>query len=118
MSAAPRTFDVGCTVRVSHRVDDLSAHVELDGEVLIGPGDRVVVHGGPIDAGWGEVRVERRTATVTRASRASAWWLKVRGTLECLSLLEIPFSEERDLSVSSSSVPEGPPSGENYLENT
>jgi hypothetical protein len=92
-----RTFDVDCTVRVSHTYDDLSAHVELDGNIAIQPGDRVLVHGAPIHPPYGEVQTERRTATVTRATWMERAWCHVRGELDCLSLLEISFSHRSQL---------------------
>jgi len=93
----PRSFDVGCTVSVSHRFEDLSAHVELDGDVVLQPGDEVLVHGAPIRPPYGEVRVERRRATVTRALWMSRVWTRMWGDVDCLSLLDVSFSERRTL---------------------
>jgi hypothetical protein len=88
-----RSFDVDCRVRVAHTFDDLSAHVELEGDVTLGPGDRVVVHGPAVSPAYGEVRVERRRATVTRASWLSRAWTRLTGDFACLSLLEVNFSD-------------------------
>jgi hypothetical protein len=93
MTDQGRSFDVFCTVRVSHTFEDLSAHVELEGDLPIGPGDRVLVHGGPINPPYGEVRVERRRATVTRASWFERTWTRLTGDLQSLSLLEVSFSD-------------------------
>ena len=41
----PRRFDIGCTVSVSHTFENLSAHVEIDGDLPIEPGDRIHIHG-------------------------------------------------------------------------
>ena len=90
-----RTIDVFCTVRVSHRFEDLSAHVELDGDVPIEPGDRVLVHGEAIHLPYGESRVERRRATVTRATWLERMWTRRTGDLDCLSLLDVSFSDRR-----------------------
>lgn len=90
-----RSFDVGCTVRVSHRFEELSAHVELEGDVAISPGDHVVVHGAPIHPPYGEVQIERRRATVTRAPWHARVWTRLTGDFDCLSLLEVSFSERR-----------------------
>jgi hypothetical protein len=92
-----RSFDVACTVTVSHRPEDLSAHVELDDDVVAEPGDRVVVHGDAPSPPFGEVWVERRVATVTRASLLQRIWVRLTGNLDCLSLLEVSFSERRTL---------------------
>lgn len=90
-----RSFDVECTVRVSHRFEELSAHVELDGAVPIGPGDQVLVHGAPLHAPYGEVRIERRRATVTRATWLARAWVRLTGDLDALSLLDVSFSDRR-----------------------
>lgn len=97
MSRASRSFDVDCTVRVSHRPEDLSAHVELDGGIELEPGDQVHVHGAEILPPFGEVQVERRRATVTRASWLERAWVRLTGNFECLELLEVSFSDRRTL---------------------
>lgn len=91
------SFDVDCTVRVSHRFEELSAHVELDGDIPILPGDRVLVHGAEINPPYGEVQVERRRATVTRANWAGRLWTRLTGDLDALSLLDVSFSDRRTL---------------------
>lgn len=83
-----RTFDVACSVRVTHTLEDLSAHVELDGDVVLEPGDQVRVHGDPIVPPVGEVCEERRLATVTRASWLERTWTRLTGDLRLLSLIE------------------------------
>jgi hypothetical protein len=92
-----RSFDVACTVRVSHTFEDLSAHVELEGDVPIEPGDRVLVHGAAINPPYGEIQVERRQATITRATWLERTWTRLTGDLDCLSLLDVSFSDRRDL---------------------
>jgi len=94
---SPRRFEVGCTVSVSHTLENLSAHVELDGDLPIEPGDRIHVHGRTIHPPFGAVQIERRTATVTRAGFLRRLWIRVTGTLQCLSLLEVSFSDRRTL---------------------
>lgn len=96
-SSHTRSFEVLCTVRVSHRFEELSAHVELDGQIAIRPGDRVLVHGSPINPPYGEVQIERRVATITRASWLERAWTRLTGDLDCLSLLDVSFSDRRTL---------------------
>jgi hypothetical protein len=91
------SFEVLCTVRVSHTFEELSAHVELDGQIDIQPGDRVLVHGEAINPPYGEVRVERRVATITRANWLERTWTRLTGDLDCLSLLDVSFSDRRTL---------------------
>lgn len=92
-----RKFDVFCVVRVSHRFEDLSAHVEMEGDVRVGPGDKILVHGAAMNPPYGEVQVERRIATVTRASWLERLWTRLTGDLECLSLLDVSFTDRRTL---------------------
>jgi hypothetical protein len=92
-----RSFTVPCTVRITHTAEELSAHVELDGELDLGPGDRVAVHGDALHVSFGQVLVERRTATVTRASWLDQTWTRLTGDLECLDLLDVSFTDRRTL---------------------
>jgi hypothetical protein len=92
-----RSFEVFCTVRVSHTFEELSAHVELDGDVQVEPGDSVLVHGTEINPPYGEVQIERRKATVTRAGWFERTWIRFTGDLDCLSLLDVSFSDRRTL---------------------
>ena len=50
-----RSFDTPCTIEVEHGFDHLHAHVELDGDVPIYPGDKVRVHGSAIQIGRAHV---------------------------------------------------------------
>lgn len=92
-----RRFDVECTVSVSHTFEDLSAHVDLDGEIDLEPGDEVLVHGSPLNPPYGAQVTERRTATVTKASWFDRLTARLMGDLECLDLLEVDFTERRTL---------------------
>ena len=94
---ARRRFDVGCTVEISHTFESLHAHVDLDGDVEIEPGDEVIVHGQPITVPYGEVHSERRTATVTKATALERLWTRATGDLEFMELCEFSFSEEARL---------------------
>lgn len=82
-------------MRVSNTCHELSAAVELDGDLELGPGDSVRVHGDPINARFGETLVERRSATVVRASWLSRMWTRYTGDLGCLELLEVSFTDRR-----------------------
>ena len=92
-----RSFDVPCTVEVSHTFESLHAHVELDNEIPLHPGDEVLVHGEPIHPPYGEVQTERRTATVTRATAVERWWTKLVGNAQCWELFEVSFTDRRKL---------------------
>jgi len=83
-----------CTVTISHRFEELSAHVRLDNGAVINPGDTVQVQGPEIMAAFGEVIEEQRTAIITRASKLEQLWTRATGDLEFMELCEFSFSEE------------------------
>lgn len=90
-----KAFDVGCTIEIENTFESLHAHVALDGNVAIQPGDKVLVHGEPVAVPYGEKRTLRRTATVTRAGLIERQWTKMTGDLEFMELLEFSFSPGR-----------------------
>ena len=83
-----------CEVEVSHRFESLHAHVKFLNGAVVNPGDEVLVHGSPVMAPYGEVVIEERTATITRASGVERLWTKLTGELEVMELCEFSFSEE------------------------
>lgn len=89
-----KTEDVPCTVEVSHTFESLHAHVRFDDGSVVHPGDEVLVHGGPVMAGYGEIITEKRTATITRAGLLERAWTRLTGDLEFMELCEFSFSEE------------------------
>ena len=90
-----RSFDTPCRVEVEHSDENLCAHVELAGDVMVGPGDRVLVHGAPIRVGFGKRRVVERIATVERASAAERLWTKFSGHFELAELYEVSFTDRK-----------------------
>ena len=83
-----------CTVTVSHRFEELSAHVRFNNGAVVYPGDSVLVHGTEIMAPYGEIIEEDRTATITRAAGRERMWTRATGDLEFMELCEFSFSEE------------------------
>lgn len=83
-----------CLVTISHRFEELSAHVKFLNGAIIGPGDTVLVHGEEILAPYGEKIEEQRTATITRASGIERLWTRMTGDFEFMELCEFSFSEE------------------------
>ncbi len=92
-----RSFEIACTVEVEHGFDHLHAHVELDGDIAIYPGDRVRVHGAAIQLPYGRKIVEHRMATVTRANALERAWTRFKGRFAITELYEISFSNGRAL---------------------
>jgi len=89
-----RREEAPCTVEVSHRFEALHAHVRFDNGAVVNPGDEVVVHGKPILAAYGEVIIEERVATITRATLLERLWTRATGDFEFMELCEFAFSEE------------------------
>jgi hypothetical protein len=89
-----RTENVPCTVEVSHRFESLHAHVRFDNGAIVHPGDEVLVHGAPIMAAFGELIIEQREATITRASWLERAWTRATGDFGFMELCEFSFSEE------------------------
>jgi hypothetical protein len=83
-----------CTVSISHRFEELSAHVKFNNGAVVYPGDAVLVQGPEIMAPYGEVVSEDRTAVITRASDLERFWTRMTGDLEFIELCEFSFSEE------------------------
>lgn len=83
-----------CTVTISHRFEELSAHVRLDNGAIIYPGDTVQVQGPEIMAAFGEVIEEQRIAVITRASKLEQIWTRATGDFEFMELCEFSFSDE------------------------
>ena len=96
MSWSSRTaFDVPCTVEIEQSSETLHAHVMLDGDIDIQPGDEVLVHDAPTQVAFGERLVERRTATVVRGNALDRLRAKIEGYLELTELYEVSFSDGR-----------------------
>jgi uncharacterized Zn finger protein len=85
---------VPCTVTVSHRFEELSAHVRFDNGAVVHPGDTVLVQGPEIMAPYGEVIEEQRIAVITRASAIERLWTRATGDFEFMELCEFSFSDE------------------------
>ena len=63
------TIEVPCTVEIEKTPKSLHAHVVLDGDIEIRPGDKVIVHDAPTEIGFGETLSVRRMATITARQR-------------------------------------------------
>lgn len=85
---------VPCTVEVSHKFEALHAHVRFNNGAVVHPGDEVQVHGAPILAPYGQVVVEDRVATITRATWLQRTWTRLTGDFEFMELCEFSFSDE------------------------
>lgn len=92
MMFARARFDTPCRIDIEHHDEAFHAHVELDGDIAINPGDRVIVHGDPIIVPFGTGGSFRRTATVERATAIERLWARFVGHFEMTELYEVSFS--------------------------
>lgn len=90
-----KRFDTPCRIAVEQTEEHFHAHVELDGDIPIFPGDRVRVHGAPIQITFGESTVFDRTATVTRAGPLLRGWTKLAAYFDLKELYEVSFNPGR-----------------------
>ncbi len=90
-----RTVVTPCTIEIEHTERSLHAHVSLDGEPELQPGDRVRVHGAPVRVRFGDKLTLRREATVERAGFLERWWTKLTARLELSELYEVSFTPGR-----------------------
>jgi hypothetical protein len=88
-------FETQCTIEIEHTFDNLHAHVELDDDYQLGPGDQVKVHGAAVKLPFGERLTLRRPATVWKATPWERVWTKLKAQLELTELYEITFSSEK-----------------------
>ncbi|HEX8402726.1 MAG TPA: hypothetical protein VF628_13610 [Allosphingosinicella sp.] len=88
-------FDTPCRVQVEQSEAYFHAHVELDSDVRVGPGDKVRVHGAPITVPFGTSAVFERTATVERAGPLLRAWTRLAGHFEMAELYEVSFTPGR-----------------------
>ena len=83
-----------CVVTISHRFEELSAHVKFNNGAVVYPGDEVQVQGPEVMAPFGEIVREDRTAIITRASGIERLWTRLTGDREFMELCEFSFSDE------------------------
>ena len=96
-SLRSQTFSIPCTVEIEHTADSLHAHVELQGDFDIRPGDEVLVHDAPTNVAFGDKLLVQRNATIVRAGLLERIWTKFAGHFELNELYEVSFSERRKL---------------------
>ncbi len=94
---ARQIFTSPCTVEIEHTPQSLHAHVELNDDFEIRPGDQVFVHDAPTNVGFGERIVVSRMATIIRAGLIERAWTRFAGNLEITELYDVSFTERRVL---------------------
>lgn len=92
-----QTFESPCKVEIGHTAESLFAHVEIEGDFEIRPGDRVLVQNAPTETPFGfRITVERR-ATIVRAGLIERLWTRVLGNFELTELYDVSFTDRRAL---------------------
>jgi hypothetical protein len=92
-----RTQEIACTLEIEQTHDCFHAHLVLDGDVVIHPGDRVLLQGEPVRMAFGEKRSERRRATLTRAGLLRRAWTRLSARFELSELYDVSFTPRRVL---------------------
>jgi hypothetical protein len=90
-----RSIDLPCTLEIEQTHEFFHAHLVLDQDVSIGPGDKVTVHGAPVQVRFGERLIERRQATVQFAGWLDRLWTKMIARFQLQELYEVSFSDKR-----------------------
>jgi hypothetical protein len=90
-----RSFETPCTITVEQSPEHFHAHVELADDVEIQPGDKVRVHGAPIQIPFGTRRVFERQATVTRAGPIERALIRLAAYFDLAELYEVSFNAGR-----------------------
>jgi len=89
------SFETPCTITVEQSPEHFHAHVELADEVEIQPGDKVRVHGAPIQIPFGTREVFERRATVIRASPLARALTRFAAYFDLAELYEVSFNAGR-----------------------
>jgi hypothetical protein len=90
-----RAFVTPCSIEIEQTHEFFHAHLSLDGDVEIGPGDRVQLHGAPLRVRFGEKLSERRMATIHQANWLRRAWTKLTARFELQELYEVSFTDKR-----------------------
>lgn len=91
----PVRIETACRIEIEQSDEHFHAHVELEGDIPIGPGDKVQVHGDPIVIPLNSRLVLTRSATIDRASALVRWWTRVAAYFDLAELYEVSFSPRR-----------------------
>lgn len=85
-----RRFDVPCTVEIERSFDSFHAYAVPE-DVVLRPGDEVIVHGAPAQVAFGEKYSFETSATIIRAGFIRRYWTQFRSILELTELYHVGF---------------------------
>jgi hypothetical protein len=83
-----KRLEFPCTVEIEHTAKSLHAHVEIDADFVVEPGDEVLVQNAPTVVPYGE------RILVRGLERA---WTRLAGMMELTELYDVSFTERRRL---------------------
>lgn len=89
--------EVPCTITIEQTNEHFHAHMELDGMVMMEPGDSVRVLGDPVQISFGERTEFRRVAVVRRSGVLRRAWTRLLAHFEMTELYDISFTPRRTL---------------------
>lgn len=92
-----QTFEAPCIVEIERSAEKFEAHVVIDSDYDIRPGDEVLVQDPPTDAPFGERIAVRRMATITRVGLPERMWTRIAGNFELVELYDVSFTDRRRL---------------------
>ena len=92
-----QTFEAPCTVEVGHTAESLFAHVEIEGDFDMRPGDRVLVQDAPTETPFGYRVTVTSRATIIRAGLLERLWTRFCGQFELHELYDVSFTNRRAL---------------------
>jgi hypothetical protein len=90
-------FDAPCTIEIGHTAESLFAHVEIEGDFEMRPGDRVLVLDAPTETPFGYRVTLARRAIVIRAGLVERLWTRLCGQFEITELYDVSFTNRRAL---------------------
>jgi hypothetical protein len=85
---------VPCLVDVAHTADSFHAHA-IPQDIVLRPGDRVLVHGAPACIVYGEHLRRECYATVARAGLVRRCWTRWSALLALKDLFEVGFQPRK-----------------------
>jgi hypothetical protein len=84
-----------CSIDIEQTPFSFHAH-QLPENVIIGPGDTIIVHDAPSGVEFGETYTGERRATLYRASPWQKFWTQITSMLDLGELYEVGFNPVAD----------------------
>ena len=88
-------IETGCLIDIEQTPEAFHAYALMDNDVTIRAGDRVTIHGAPIQVHFGARFSEHRRATIERAGLLRRVWTRLTAGLELNELYEVTFTPGR-----------------------